>query len=63
MVVEKFQILGVKITGKYISNSPPDSYYYIPLQAEGNYPFPRNNVLLKSIFPEQKGGRIMKVKK
>ena len=30
-----------------------------PLQVEGNYPLSLNNVFWKSIFPQQKGGRII----
>ena len=65
MVVEKFQIHAVKITGKCIfthvpkQNFPPGSYHYH--STGGNYPFPRNNDFY--IFPQQKGRRIMEIKK
>ena len=71
MVADKFQIYGVKITGKYICESKswicsfllmplsktlPQFFIIIP-QAEGNYPFLPNNVFWRSIFPQQKGDR------
>ena len=79
MFAEKFQIHGVKITGKYICESknsicsflilhpPPKKktsprFLSLPLKAEGNYPFSPNNVFLKSIFPQQKGGRTVELK-
>ena len=68
MVAEKFQILGVKITRKYICElkswicllllMPPKKI----TQVSGNYPFP-SMFFLKSIFPQQKRGRIIKLKK
>ena len=71
MVAEKFQILGVKFT----ENTVESVYFYScpqaklsprfllsPLQAGENYTSP-SNVFLKSIFPQQKGKRIMKLKK
>ena len=53
MVVEEFQVYGVKITGKYIypSKNLPQ-VFIITLQAEGNYPFLPNSVLWRSIFPQ-----------
>ena len=68
MVLEKFQIFDVKITGKYIcesknwicsflivQNSPPGSYYYP--QAERNYPPLQNSLFWRSLFfPSRKGG-------
>ena len=37
--------------------------FIITTPAEGIYPFCPSNVLWKSMFPEQKGGRIMELKK
>ena len=58
MSVEKFQIHGLKITGKYICESKIASVHFclwpqakisprllsLPLQSEGNYPFSQNSV-------------------
>ena len=68
VIAKKFQIHGVKITGKYICESKNECVYFYtcpqaklfprflssPLQAEGNYPFPQNNVFWKSIFSSKK---------
>ena len=68
VIAKKFQIHGFKITGKYICESKNECVYFYtcpqaklfprflssPLQAEGNYPFPQNNVFWKSIFSSKK---------
>ena len=75
MVAEKFQIPGVKITGKCIfwvkklnlfiftyvpkQKSLPDSYHYYCRQEEVNH-FPQKWFF---IFPQQKGRKIMELKK
>ena len=70
MVVENFQIYSVKITGKYIcesknwicsfllmpTNNTLPQVLIINLQAEGNYPFPQNNIFWKSIFSTAEKG-------
>ena len=71
MVAENFQVLGLRL----LENTVESVYFYscsqaklfprflsLP-QARRNYPFPQNNVSLKSIFSQQKGKRIMKLKK
>ena len=41
-------------------NSPPDSYYH---SGQAEIPIsPKIYIFLKSVFPQQKGGRIMKLK-
>ena len=64
MIAEKFQIHGVKITGKNICKQKNQSAHFYscpqakpsskillsPIQAERNYPFPPNKVFGKSIF-------------
>ena len=69
MLVEKFEIYGVKITGKNICElkkwacsfllMPPNkslTQVLIIPQAEGKYPFPPNNVFWKFIFVLPKTG-------
>ena len=73
MIVEKFQTFGVIITGKYISEPINESvYFYSCTQAKlpfgflssppGKRKLPISHYPL-SIFPQQKGGRITKLKK
>ena len=71
MVVEKFQIYGVRITREYICESKNwiCSFLLMPLsknlpqvliittQAEGNYPFSLNSVSSKSVFPSVERGK------
>ena len=77
MVVEKFQIYGVKITGKYICESKKklDLYIFthVPKQnsTQGYYhpadrrklPISHEQHILKVFFPQQKEGRVMELKK
>ena len=44
-------------------NYPLWRFLSSPLQAEVNYSFPRNNIFRKSVFPQQKKGRLMELKK
>ena len=76
MFAEKFQIHGVKITGKY-SRWSKKMNLFIFTQSKtqafpGFYPrhsrrkeithFPRTKIFVKSTFPQQKEGRIMELK-
>ena len=67
MVKEKFQIYDVMITGNYICESKIESvHFYSCPQTEGNRYSPGRRKLLippKQRFPQQKGGRIMELKK
>ena len=78
MFAEKFQIYGIKVTGKYICESknwicsfllmyPSKTFPQVLLispQAEGNYKFLLNSVLWKSISSQAEvEGRIMEQKK
>ena len=76
MVVEKFQIYGVKITGKYICESKKFDlciFTHVPKQnsTQGYYhpadrrklPISHEQHILKVFFPQQKEGRIMELEK
>ena len=64
MILEKFQIYGIKITGKYIceskveffkQNSPPGSYHYLP--GRRKLPIPPELRFLKiNFFSSRNGG-------
>ena len=69
IVAEKFQIYGVKITGKYISESKKLNLFLFAHvskenspQAKGNFPFHPNSIFWKSIFLPAERGRIMEMK-
>ena len=77
MVVENFQILGVKITRKYICELKSWIYLFLlvpPIKTllqilittldKRKLPiFPKQCFFFKFNFPQQKGGRIIKLKK
>ena len=74
-VAESFKFIGLRLLENAFVSQKIESFYFysclqvklsprflsLPLQAGGNYPFPLNSVLY--IFPQQKGWKIMELKK
>ena len=71
VVAKKFQIYGVKITGKYICDTKSWICSFLPIspnktspyvlistpKAKGNYPFSLNRIFWKSFFLPAEGGK------